>query len=940
MRSCKRLIPPLVLLALAACPGSSSTRAPDPQTPVEARNGASDTAPTTPARLAELTKVQTIEGITEYRLDNGMQVLLFPDASQAKVTVNITYYVGSRHEGYGEAGMAHLLEHMVFKGTPKHPDVWKALEDHGASFNGTTWVDRTNYYETMPASPENLEFAIALEADRMINSNIDPEVLSKEFSVVRNEFEMGENNAVGVLEERLYAAAYLWHNYGKSTIGNRSDIERVPAAALKAFYKKYYQPDNAMLVVAGRFDTKAALDLIREHFGAIPRPERTIAPTYTVEPVQDGERNVTLRRVGDVQAYGVLYHAVPGTHPDFVPLDAMVNLLTTVPSGRLYQRLVKKGLATQVWGSNYAWRDPGAVKLFVEVPVGKSLEKVERIMLQTIENAGEITDEEVNRYKAQALKSWELGFTKSQEIAVELSEFAAMGDWRLLFINRDRIEKLTAADVQRVASTYFKRSNRTEGRFVPTKSPDRVPEVAAVDVAALVKGYKGRQGISEGEKFEASVANVEKRTTRITLGNGMKLALLPKKTRGEAVRAQLTIHFASERDVAGKTAVVGMIPDMIQRGTKKRSYQQIRDELDRLKAQVGFGGGGLFSLGDNSVTATITTTRANLPATIELVAEMLREPSFPADQFKILKEQALTNLKESKNNPQSLGFLELIRAINPWPKGNARYVPSLDEQIAALEKIRLADLKKFHASFYGAGAAEMSVVGDFDVARTKAVIEDRLGSWKAKKPYKRIVTNHKAKKASTRTIDTPDKQMAVIAAAHTFKLRDDHPDFPAVEMAGYILGGGAASRLLNRLRQKDGLSYGAFGAVQASSEDELALIFAGAICAPANLEKAMKAMNEEIDKLIAKGVEAKELEDAKAAYLKKFKTSLANDNFLAAQLAGDLRLGRTLEWQKKLNEKIKALTPAQVNAAIKKYISSSKMARVSAGDLAKAGMKK
>jgi zinc protease len=182
--------------------------------------------------------------------------------------------------------------------------------------------------------------------------------------------------------------------------------------------------------------------------------------------------------------------------------------------------------------------------------------------------------------------------------------------------------------------------------------------------------------------------------------------------------------------------------------------------------------------------------------------------------------------------------------------------------------------------------------------------------------------------------------MAVIAAAHMLKLRDDDPDYPAVEMAGYILGGGAASRLLNRLRQKDGLSYGAFGGAQVSSEDQVGILFAGAICAPANLAKAMKAMNEEIDKLVNSGVEAKELEDAKAAYLKKFDQSLASDGFLAGQLTDNLRLGRTLEFNKKVNDKIKALTVAQVNAALKKYISGARLARVSAGDLEKAGMKK
>src|SRR5258705_9778910 len=254
---------------------------------------------------AEIKKSATVEGITEYQLDNGLRVLLYPDPSRAKVTVNMTVLVGSRHEGYGETGMAHLLEHMVFKGAPNHPHVPKALQEHGAQWNGTTSSDRTNYFETMPATDENLEFGIALEADRLVNSNVKKEDLDSEMTVVRNEFERSENSPVGVLGKRIEAIAYDFHNYGKPTIGNRTDIERVPVDNLRAFYRKFYQPDNVVLVVAGQFDETRALSLVEKYFGAIPRPTRKLDATYTEEPEQDGERQVILRRVGDVGAVGV-----------------------------------------------------------------------------------------------------------------------------------------------------------------------------------------------------------------------------------------------------------------------------------------------------------------------------------------------------------------------------------------------------------------------------------------------------------------------------------------------------------------------------------------------------------------------------------------------------------------------------------------------------------
>ncbi|MFM7863210.1 MAG: M16 family metallopeptidase, partial [Planctomycetaceae bacterium] len=261
-------------------------------------------------------KVAAIEGVTEYRFGNGARVLLFPDASQPTITVNMTVLVGSRHEGYGEAGMAHLLEHLVFKGTPTFRDVPKALRDHGASFNGTTNQDRTNYFETLPATEENLEFAIHLECDRLVNSFIDREDLLKEFTVVRNEFERGENSPEGVLFQRVMAAAYEWHNYGQTTIGNRSDIERVPIENLQAFYRRYYQPDNVVLIVTGRFEEPKALEIVGKYLGSIPRPERRLDATYTEEPAQDGEREVILRRVGGVGSVIAAYHMPAVAHED------------------------------------------------------------------------------------------------------------------------------------------------------------------------------------------------------------------------------------------------------------------------------------------------------------------------------------------------------------------------------------------------------------------------------------------------------------------------------------------------------------------------------------------------------------------------------------------------------------------------------------------------
>jgi zinc protease len=404
-----------------------------------------------------LEPVASVEGITEYRLDNGLRVLLFPDPSKPTTTVNVTYFVGSRHEAYGETGMAHLLEHLVFQGTPNHPNIMDELTERGALPNGTTWLDRTNYFETFPATDDNLAWALELEADRMVNSFISADDLASEFTVVRNEMEAGENRPFGILMERTLSTAYLWHNYGNSTIGARSDVENVPIGRLQAFYRKYYQPDNAMLVIAGRFEEDRALELIQETFGQVPAPVREgdmyIWPTYTVEPTQDGERSVTLRRVGDEQHVMHVYHVPPGSHEQFAAVDVLGFILGDSPSGRLYKAMVETEAAARVGAMSFQLKEASPMLLFAQVREGRSLDEAAQLVTATVDGVltDPVTDEEVERAKAALLKNSELLFTNSERFGLRMSEWAAMGDWRLFFIHRDRLREVTTTQVQRAA---------------------------------------------------------------------------------------------------------------------------------------------------------------------------------------------------------------------------------------------------------------------------------------------------------------------------------------------------------------------------------------------------------------------------------------------------------------------------------------------------------
>jgi len=877
-------------------------------------------------------KLHVIEGITEYRLDNGLQVLLFPDQTKETVTVNVTYHVGSKHENYGETGMAHLLEHLVFKGTPRHKDIPAELSSHGARPNGTTWTDRTNYFETFTATEENINWALDMEADRMVNSFIAKKDLDSEMTVVRNEFERGENSPFRVTLQRMMSSAFEWHNYGKSTIGARSDLENVSIDRLQAFYKKYYQPDNATLIVAGKFDNKDMLAKVEQYFGVIPKPSRVIEPLYTQDPAQDGEKLVTVRRVGDVQLVGNMYHVPAGSHEDFPAINVVTEILGANSTGRLYKALVEEKLASRAFGFNFQWQEPGVAIYAAQVDKDFDLSKTQAALEKTIESAEEkpFTAEEVERAKRTISKNIELAFNSSEGIALNLSEWVGMGDWRLLFLNRDRIEKVTQEDVQRVATKYLVRNNRTTGKFIPTEKPERVEIPQVESVAAMVEGYKGREQVAQGEAFDPSHDNIDSRTRVVTLENGIKVALLNKKTRGESVVFSLSSQMGTLKSLINKVTVGDLAGDMLMRGTENFTREQLKDEFDKLKTNARIGGGV------ENAFARLQTTKSNLIPAIELMAEVLQKPAFDAKEFEQLISTTEVDIEQQLQDPQAIVFREYSRKQTPVSSEHPRYVPTMEENLASIKAVKLEELAAFHKQFYGANNMQISVIGDFDEKSVLKAINELFGDWKSKEAYKRIEQPYAKLKVENKDFNTPDKENAVFVAAVSLPLGKESKDAPALELANYIFGGGFLnSRLATRLRQKDGLSYGAGSFISMSNADSRTSMGAYAICAPQNLNKVEIGFKEELARLIKDGFTEDEIASAKSGLLQGKRVGRSQDRELVGKLNTNLYYDRTMQFDKKYEEQLNNLTAEDVHKVVKKYIKLKDFSILKGGDFSK-----
>ncbi len=680
------------------------------------------------------------------------------------------------------------------------------------------------------------------------------------------------------------------------------------------------------------------MEAIQKYFGVLKRPERKLDLTYTEEPAQDGERTVTLRRVGDVALAGVMYHIPAGPHPDFAAVEVLENLLTSSPSGLLYKALVDTKKAASVSGGAFAWHDPGVMRIMAEVSVGNDPQVVLDTLTDQIEKVTKegVSEKDVERSKVQLQKYRELQAADTSGIAVELSEWAAQGDWRMYFLHRDRIEKVTAADVKAAAQKYLQRNNLTIGLFLPTKDAQRIEIPATPSLTEMVAGYKGRADQSEGEAFDVSPMNIESRTKRVKLGPGIDAALLPKKTRGGMVELRMAIRYGTAESLAPLGTAAEFLPELMTRGTLKLTRAELQDELDRYRASLnatGMAGVSIF---------TVQTKRANLGPVLDLLRQVLREPKLDATELDVVKNRQLATLESQRNEPQMLASRTLQRLYAPYPATDVRYMPTIPEEIDRVKALTAETLQKLYADYLGDQAVQLSVVGDFDEAEITPLLKGLFTDWKAKEPYVRITRNAPDKwLAGSEAIETPDKANAVYYAGLSLSLKDDNPDYPALVMGDYILGAGAlSSRLGDRIRQREGLSYGVRSSFTADPLDPRASVSIMAICNPVNIGKVETAVREEIELLLKNGPTAEELKKAKDGYLQRQEVSRTDDSTLAQQLNTTLLTGRTLAFTRDQEAKIAALTPEDVTKALRKYIDVKKLHVVTAGDFAKQKVKK
>jgi zinc protease len=688
--------------------------------------------------------------------------------------------------------------------------------------------------------------------------------------------------------------------------------------------------------------------------------------TYTVEPPQDGERFVALRRVGQGQTVIVAYHAVSASHPDAAALQVLSGIMSGggrggrggggggPQEGRLAKALVDTKLADSASMGFQLLYDPGLVSVSASLNQDQSLDKARDAIYKAVDDviANPPTADEVDRVVTQMLRGLENSLSNPQAIATgALNTAIAQGDWRLMFLQHDRLDGVTPNDIVRVAKTYFKPSNRTVGYYIPDAAPDRTVITPAPDLKKTLENYKSTISVARAETFDPTIPNIEHRVVRSKLSNGMKVAVLPKKTANNIVVGRVDLRFGDAASLAGQREAASMAGALLMEGTASHTREQLQDALRRLNAQVTVGtggggagrggrGGGAGGGGLGSVSATISAPAENFETALHLAAEMLRAPAYPQDAFDRVKSQRLKALELTPTEPNQLASDFLSRHLSPFARTDAQYSPTREEQIPDLRNVTVDDARRFHDRFYGASDGVLAIVGPVDPAAIARDAEALFGVWKSREPYRALVVPFKKATAINEKIETPDKANAEFLAGERFQMTQSDPDYPAMVLASYLFGEPITSRISDRIRNREGLSYGANARITVPAEGDSAMLSGTVSLNPGVGPKVEASFVDELKNVYEKGFTAAEVEGAKKAWLDSRMVGRATDAALVTLMVSHEQINRPLQWDADLESKIAALTADQVNAAFRRHIDPAGLSIVKAGDFKAAGVYK
>lgn len=866
----------------------------------------------------------------EYRLKNGLRVIFSKDKSTPVVAVNVWYHVGSKNEVPGKTGFAHLFEHMMFQGSANYEDGYlKALEDAGANVNGTTNSDRTYYYEVVPSN--FLERALYLEADRMggLLAAMSQEKLDNQRDVVKNERRQRvDNQPYGTAFEKIAQIMYpQGHPYSWTTIGSMEDLSAASLEDVKAFFRTYYAPQNAILVVSGDFNEKQARAWIKKYFGSIPGGTGTITRPNPPMPQLSGEIRKTYEDAVPLPRLSMVWHSVPQFAEDEAPLDMLSSILSSGRGSRLQSNLVYgKEIAQNVFANNGTNEIAGLFQITALAKPGKSLDENEKEINAEIERLKKEppTAEEMTRALNGIESQTIFGLQTVLGKGGRLSEYAGYrGKPDYFQADIDRYRRVTPADVQRVANKYLT-ANRLVMSFVPRKSG--APKISAA--------ANRPTSVSPKKKDEAKVAaqraNLPKPgpnpsfalppIEKTRLSNGLNVWIV-RQNELPIVSMNLVLRSGGTLDTADKAGVASMTAAMLTQGTKNRTADEISNQLQAIGANVDAGSGW-----DASNVSMQTLTR-NLDQALGIYSDVIVNPSFPASEFENLRRRSLVALLQRKSIPTIVSDIVYNKVLY----GNQPYGRPLSGNERSVKAMRRDDVVGFYNANYRPGGSTLIVAGDVNAKTLLPKLEKAFAGWSGKSPELSKIGNlTMTAKPGIYFVDKPGAAQSSVSIGQVGVDRSN-PDFYALQVMNTILGGGSAGRLFLNLREDKGYTYGAYsrfvfrrgaGPFSASAEVQTAVT-------KESVAEFMKELNA-----IRSGrpATAEEVENSKQSLIRRFPSGFETVGAISSQLSNLIIYDLPDSYFNEYISKINAVTADDVTRVANKYLDPAKMAIVIVGD--------
>ena len=909
------------------------------------------------SQATEITKVSERKNIAEYRLENGLKILLVENHVAPVVTVLVLFKVGSRNEAVGYTGATHFLEHMLFKGTTKHnPEKGNGIDDLltqiGAYWNATTWFDRTSYFEVVPS--EYLELCVSLEADRMRNLLLRQEDHDSEMSVVRNEMERGENYPEEALEKELYAVAFREHPYHHPTIGWRSDVEGVPMERLRKFYDTFYWPNNATVVVVGDFEREDALKTIAKHYGKIPTASEPIPPVYTVEPPQEGERRFQIRRAGDLPRVWVGYHVPEASHPDNYALAAIRHLLggTYERSSRLYKSLIDSGIAADAFARHHDLRDPGLFIVGATLNPQVALQTAEAILhAELTKLASEpVTEEELGRAKSANIKGTILAKAEPSSLAFLLGESESKADWHWLIDYDDKFNAVTANDIMRVARHYFVQDNRTVGHFIPKPQQVVATPVANKDSAVAQQAAKGGTAsgasqqkekdklkkLMEGNpplvkakvpKPKVHASDFASKVVKQVLPNGLTM-LLMQNPGTESVGVSGVCRAGKYFSYNKNSNLADLAVELLPKGSLNYGKLEIAEILEAMGIPSGLD----FSIDNFRVSFGTHLVAKDLPLFLTLLADVLCYPGFEPEELKKTKVEWRAKIIEAMNSTRMLAFNALRRNI--YEPNHPFFEKSFEEELAELDQVSLEAIRELHAKYMVPEATVLALVGDINIEETIELVSTSFGDWQGGRAGVIAVPQATLPTAKRRVeIKLADKKSVDIVMGHPTPLKRTDNDFYAAKIANAALGQDTiTSRLGQVVRDRAGLTYGIYSAFSDTAFGQAPWSVSLSVN-PLNVDKAVALTSEVLADYLERGISEDELSKETGRAIGSFKVGLASSSGIARALSEFEFLGLGVAELDNITSRYLSVTKAQADAAMHKYMRPGQAITVVAGTL-------